>query len=318
MKAFITGGAGFIGSCMADRLLLGAANSVTVFDNFSSSETGRLQHIAPSERFKIVRGDLLDLPLLSESIRGHDIVYHFAAGRHVGNEREETSADLEGSVVATHHVLEAARAASVKKIVYLSSSDVYGDCGGRQTGEDYGPMQPVSMYGAGKLGAESFISAYAAQSGITSYIFRLGNVAGARQTHGMAYDFICALRESPLLLKVPGDGTQCNSYIHVDDALNAIFFVMAMVRDRINVFNVTTTDAIPVSWIAESVIKAMRLPNVEIQYTGGVFRCPGDVAAVQLNTSKIRKFGWSPRYNSKEAMLHSIDQMLEHMKRQGI
>lgn len=316
MKALITGGAGFIGSCMADRLLLGQANSVSVFDNFTSSSTGNVQHIPESNRFRIIRSDLNDVSTLQEVMREHDMVYHFASNPDIAKGAEDTSLDLNQSVLATYNVLEAMRICGVKKIVFLSGSGIYGDQGSTATNEEFGPLMPVSLYGAGKLGAEAYISAYAHMFGITSYIFRLANVVGRRQTHGVAYDFIRRLRQEPWALNVLGDGKQSKSYIHVDDVLDAIFFVMAMAEDSINVFNVSTDDAIEVSWIADAVIKAMRLPSVTINYSGGERGWPGDVPVVRLDSSKIRKIGWSPKYNSQEAMQLAIEQMLDYMKQE--
>jgi len=314
MRSFITGGAGFIGSCMADRLLLGPANSVTVFDNLSSAGAGNIEHIPEGNRFQVIRGDLKDPAQLQESMQGHDIVYHFASNPDIARGAEDTSLDLNLSVVATYNVLEAMRKCAVKKIVFLSGSGVYGDQGANEIGEDFGPLLPVSAYGAGKLGAEAFISAYTHLFGISSYIFRLANVVGAKQTHGVAFDFIRKLRQEPWSLSVLGDGKQSKSYIHVDDVLDAIFFVMAMVEDRINIFNVSTDDSIEVSWIADAVIKAMRLSSVTINYASGARGWPGDVPVVRLDSSKIRRFGWTPRYNSQEAMQLAIDQMLDYLK----
>ncbi len=314
MKAFITGGAGFIGSCMAERLLLGPTNSVTVFDNFTSSPVGNLQHIKPDNRFQIIRGDLMDAPQLLESMKGHDIVYHFASNPDIAKGAQDTSLDLNQSIIGTHRVLEAIRQCGVKKLVFLSGSGVYGDTGGVPTAEDFAPLLPVSMYGAGKLGAEALIAAFSHMFGITSYIFRLCNIVGEGQTHGVAFDFIRKLRQNQKTLQILGDGKQSKPYLHVEDLLNAIFFVMAMVEDQINVYNVSTEDAVDVNWIARVVIESMQLLGVEISYTGGERGWPGDVPTLRLDTGKIRKFGWTPRYSSQEALLLSIRQMLGRMQ----
>lgn len=301
---------------MTDRLLLGPSNSVTVFDNFSSGETGFLHHIPRSERFQLIMGDLLDSKLLQQSIGGHDIVFHFASNPNIARGAEDPTLDLQQSVVATHNVLEAMRHTGVRKLVFLSGSGVYGDVGGKPTDEDFGPLLPVSMYGAGKLGAEAFISAFAQMFEIRSYIFRPANIVGARQTHGVAFDFIKQLSAHPAHLEVLGDGRQSKSYLHVDDLLDAIFFVLAMVEERVNVYNVATQDAIEVAWIARAVIETMGLSDVQINYAGGSKGWPGDVPVVRLNTDKIRRFGWTPKYDSSQAMKLAITQMLDRL-RQG-
>jgi UDP-glucose 4-epimerase len=317
MKAFITGGAGFIGSCMSDRLLLGPANTVTVYDNFALSESGSIQHISAGDRFRVVRADLFDLAKLQEALAGHDIVFHFASNTDTTRGLEDHNIDLNQNVLATHNVLEAMRLNAIKKLVFLSDHEVYGDLGGRPAAEHHGPITPVSLHGASKLAAEALICAYANLYGITTYIFRLADVVGARQTHGIAYDFIEKLRQDPFVLPITGDGKQARPYIHVDDVLNAIFFVMAMVAEKINIVNIATDDTIELDWIADAVLQAMRLPNVEKTHSGGERSTAGVIPVARLDTSKIRKLGWFPKYGSQQAMTLAIDQMLEYMKQRA-
>lgn len=311
MKAFITGGAGFVGSSMADRLLLGPANSVTVYDNLSAGAAGNLEHIAESDRFRIIRGDLLDLPGVRDALAGHDIVYHFAAPAASSSTAEDMASAVQGNVTATHNLLEAMRAHGLNKIIFLSHSAVYGACGANAPGENFSPVQPATVFGAGKLGAEALICAYSQLFNMTSYIFRMTNIVGGKQTHGVAHDFIRSLREDPSALTVADDPKRTESYIHIDDVLNAIFFIMAMARERINIYNVATDDVVDIDWVARCVVMAMKL-SVEPVYTGE--RAGGGVPVSRLDTNKIRRFGWTPRYGSQDAMLRSIDQMLQGMK----
>jgi len=313
MKAFITGGAGFIGSSMADRLLLGPSNSVTVFDNFTSGQIEYLPQIPGDGRLSIVLGDLLDREKLANSLKGHDIVYHFASNPYIDRGFEDTSLDLQQTILATYNVLEAMRLSAVPKLVFASGSGVYGDTDGQPTPEDFSPLRPISMYGASKLSAEAMISAFSHMFGITSYIFRLANVVGKRQTHGVIFDFIASLKASPHGLTIRGDGKQNKAYIHIDDVLDAIFFVLAMSHERVNVFNVATDDTVDVSWIAQQVVAALGLADVPFQYTGGSRGWPGDVPVVRLEAGKIHKLGWQARLNSQEAITLSVRQLVERL-----
>lgn len=313
MKAFISGGAGFIGGSMTDRILLGPQNTVTIFDNLSWGRTDFLPQDLSNSRIKLISGDLLDQDSVIEAVRGHDVVYHFASNPNIAKGASDTSLDLKHSILATYNLLEAMRIADVKKLIFTSGSGVYGDVGHTATAEDFGPLLPISMYGAGKLGAEALISAFSHMFAIKSYIVRLANVVGGRQTHGVALDFINKLVRDPTRLLVLGDGRQSKSYIHIDDVLNAIFFLEAMADEPINVYNVATDDAIDVDWIARAVIEAMGLTGTAIEHTGGERGWPGDVPVVRLDTAKIHRLGWQPRYSSEEAMTLSIQQILYRM-----
>lgn len=317
MRAFITGGAGFIGSSMAGRLLLGAHNTVTVFDNFSSGHHQFLPPDSAGGRLRVVRGDLLDFRAVLDAIPGHDIVFHFASNPDITRGMTDTSLDLNQSIVATYNLLESMRVCDVKHIVFPSGSGVYGDTAGLSTAEDFGPLLPISMYGAGKLGAEALISAYCHMFDMRCHILRLANVVGRNQTHGVALDFMRKLSLKPDRLTILGDGRQSKSYIHVEDVLDAIFFLDAMCDEQINLYNVATEDTVEVQWIADTVCGAMGLSGVLYEYTGGPRGWPGDVPVVHLNIDKILKLGWRPRMNSKEAVRLSVTQLLERLRNES-
>ena len=313
MKAFITGGAGFIGSSMADRLLLGPHNLVTIFDNFSWGHSDFLPRDNVGGRFKVISGDLLNLDAVKEGMAGHDIVYHFASNADIAGGAVDTSLDIRQSVIATYNVLEAMRHTGVGSIVFPSGSGIYGDLADQRIREDHGPLLPVSMYGAGKLGAEALISAFCHLFDMRCHILRLANVVGPRQTHGVVLDFIRKLLKSPDRLVILGDGKQKKSYIHIEDVLDAIFFLDAMCDQQINLFNITTEDAVDVNWIAQSVAEAMGLMPVAFEYTGGDRGWPGDVPVVNLDASKLFNLGWRPRLTSRQAIALSIKQLLERV-----
>lgn len=310
MKAFVTGGAGFIGSTMVERLIKDPNNEIVVYDNFLTGKNEYIEKHLNNKRFKLIKGDLLDLPFLKDSIKGCDAVFHFAANADIAKAMVETDLDLKLTVIATYNLLEAMRLNNVKKIVYSSGSGVYGDVGYTETPEDFGPLLPTSMYGASKLGAEGIISAFCHMFDMQSWIFRFANVIGENQTHGVGFDFIRKLKEDPSKLLILGDGTQSKSYIHVEDVLSAILLVFEKTNETVNVYNVATGDYITVNEIADIVVEEMNLKNVNYEYTGGKRGWKGDVPIVRFNLNKIQKLGWKCTYSSKEALTRSIKQML--------
>lgn len=309
MKYFITGGAGFIGSHMVDALL--PRGEVTVFDNLTSGRLSFIEHHTPNEKFHFIKGEVGDLGCLSEAMAGHEVVFHFAANPDIARSMIETDLDLREGTNLTYNVLEAMRKAGVKQIVYSSGSGVYGDAGMTPTPEDFGPLLPISMYGASKLASEGLISAFCHMFDMRGYIFRLANVVGSRQTHGVGYDFVKKLKENPQELKILGDGTQSKSYIYINDVVSAILFAYEQTADRLNVFNVAAEDYIDVRNIAEIVIEKMGLKGVKLIYTGGDRGWKGDVPVVRFDLEKLHSLGWRARYSSAEAIRISVKELSE-------
>lgn len=318
MKFFITGGAGFIGSTMANELFKDPTNEVTIFDNFCSGQMAFINHHASDKRFKLIKGDLTNLPAVMEAIKGSDFVFHFAANPDIARAFNEPDLDLKLGVIATFNVVEAMRVNEIKKIAYSSGSGIYGDVGLTETPENFGPLLPSSMYGASKLGAEGIISAFCHMYDMQSWIYRFANIVGKNQTHGVAYDFIRKLKENPKKLLILGDGKQSKSYIHISDVINAINFVIDKSNNVVNVYNIATDDYITVNEIAKIVINEMGLKNVELKYTGGKKGWKGDVPVVRFDLNKIHKLGWKSKYSSKEAIQTSVNELLgeetEHVK----
>jgi UDP-glucose 4-epimerase len=311
MKYFITGGAGFIGSHMVDRLLATKSNEVVVFDNFCSGRRSYLSHHVNDPHLQIVAGDMLELDAVKRAIRGCDFVFHFAANPDIAKSMVQTDLDLQQTVISTYNLLEAMRLNGVAKIAYSSGSGVYGDVDLTDAAEDFGPLLPISMYGASKLGAEGIISAFSHMFDLQAWIYRFANVVGARQTHGVGFDFIAKLREDRNRLKILGDGKQSKSYIHVSDVIEAMFHVIQRATDTVNVFNVATDDYITVNDIARLVVEEIGYAGVRFEYTGGSRGWKGDVPVVRFDLRKIHSLGWRARYNSEEALRRSIREMLE-------
>lgn len=309
MKYFITGGAGFVGSHMADRLI--AEHQVTVYDNLSS---GKMAFIAPhlaKENFRFVRGEAGDLEGLVAALAGHDLVCHFASNPDIARGAVETDLDLREGALLTYNVLEAMRRTGVGEIIYASGSGVYGDVGDTPTPEDFGPLLPVSMYGAAKLAGEALVSAFGHLFGIRGHVFRFANLVGKRQTHGVGYDFIRKLKEDPSRLRVLGDGRQSKSYLHVSDAVEAMLFAAANSPERTGIYNAATDDYLDVSSIAAIVIEEMGLKEVSLEYSGGDRGWKGDVPVVRFDLGKIHRLGWRATLGSAAAVRRSVREMLE-------
>ncbi|HEY9788975.1 MAG TPA: NAD-dependent epimerase/dehydratase family protein [Candidatus Obscuribacterales bacterium] len=311
-NVFITGGAGFVGSHFVDRLLSGDVKKVTVFDNFSSGKNWHLSHHTDS-RLHIIAGEIGNLPALEEAMNGHETVIHLASNPDIARAATEPTIDFDQGTILTNNVVEAMRRTGAKRILYSSGSGVYGDTGELEVAEDYGPMVPISTYGASKLAGEALISAYCYMFDMSGVAFRFGNVVGPRQTHGVGYDFIRKLRETPAHLDILGDGKQSKSYVYITDIIDAVLLAHEKVTKPFEVFNVATGDYITVKEIAGIAIGLAIGPQatVHLRFSGGDRGWKGDVPVVRLNTEKIKALGWSRKHSSAEAIKKSIKDMLE-------
>lgn len=310
MKAFVSGGAGFIGSNLVDRLVE-KGYQVTVYDNLSSGRKEFISQHFGKDGFTFIEGDLSNIEKLKDVMKGFEYVFHFAANPDIAKAMTMTDLDLREGTILTHNILEAMRVNNVRGIIYSSGSGVYGDVGPLPVAEDYGPLLPISLYGASKLACEAMISAFCHLFNMQTWILRFANVVGARQTHGVCLDFVRKLKKNPQELEILGDGTQSKSYIHIKDCLEAIFLIMEKARERVNVYNVATEDYIDVTSIAHIVIKKMRLKNVEYKYSGGDRGWKGDVPLVRFDLDKLHRLGWRARYTSSQAVRLSVREILE-------
>lgn len=317
MKCFITGGAGFIGSHLVDRLMK-EGHSVVVYDNLSLGREEFLRHHFGSSRFRFVKGDLLDAKSLVAAMKGCDVVFHLAANSDIIKSSKHTRIDLEQGTIATYNVLEAMRSSGVKKIVFTSSNVVYGEAKKLPIPEDYGPLFPISMYGASKLACEGLISAFCHNFGFKAWIFRFANVIGPRVTHGVVLDFYSKLQKTRKELEVLGNGRQAKPYIYVTDVVDGMLFGFKHSDEWVNYFNLGTDGLTAVSKIAEEVLAVLKLKGTKIRYAGGVRGWPGDVARVSLAMVKLKSLGWKPRYaKSDDAMRAGVRAILGELERLG-
>jgi UDP-glucose 4-epimerase len=310
MKVFVTGGAGFIGSHLVDKLI-DERNVVTVYDNLSSGKKQYVQQHLKNDNFTFIKADLLNIKRVKKEIRGHDAVFHLAANPHVRLGEKQTDIDLKYGAIATYNVLESMRTSNIKKIVFSSSSVVYGETSEKSLPETYGPALPISLYGAGKLASEGLISAFCGTFDFQAWIYRFANVVGIRCTHGVVSDFIDKLRKNPKELEILGDGKQQKPYLHVSDCVNAILFGFEHSNKSLNLFNIGCDTNTTVTRIAEIVTEEMGLKSVKFNYTGGMRGWKGDVPRFQLDASKINQLGWKAKYTSDDAIRKSINELLK-------
>lgn len=316
-RYFIVGGAGFIGSHFTDRLLADRSiAAVTIYDNFSSGREWHYRSHCSDARFQVVRGDVKNLDQLTEAMQGHDVVIHLASNPDIARAVTEPDIDFREGTYLTNNVIEAMRRCGTSSILYASGSGVYGDLGEEEVDEDYGPLAPISTYGASKLAGEVLISAYCYMFDFAGCAFRFGNVVGPRQTHGVGFDFLRNLLKNPHKLRILGDGSQSKSYVHVRDVVEAVLLASRRSEGRFSVYNVATGDYMTVSEIAKLAAECLGLDpsQVEFEYTGGNRGWKGDVPIVRLNTQKIRSLGWVCGQGSREALRDSMLAMLPDLK----
>jgi UDP-glucose 4-epimerase len=309
MKSFVTGGAGFIGSHLVDKLV--SLGAVTVYDNLSSGAEEFIEQHFRRDDFRFVRADLLGLDALKESMKGHDVVFHMAASPDIRAGIEDTRLYLMQGTIVTYNVLEAMRVNGIRNVVFASSSTVHGETPLKPIPEDYGFPQPISLYGASKLAGEGLISAFCHLFSMQAWTYRFANVVGSRATHGVIFDFIKKLTRDSRELEILGNGRQEKPYIHVDECVDGMLYGFQHARDWLNVFNLGCPSTTRVSTIASMVIEEMGLKDVKFRYTGGERGWPGDVPQVRFDTSRMENLGWKPKYTSDEAVRKAMRDILD-------
>ena len=304
MKAFITGGAGFIGSNLTDRLLQNG-HEVRVYDNLSTGQLRFLDNAKNDERFSFVEGDLLDEDTLSKAMEGFQMVFHFAANADVRFGTDHPRRDLEQNTIATFNVLEAMRHQSIRKIAFASTGSVYGEAEVIPTPEDAPFPIQTSLYASSKLAGESLISSFCEGFDFQAWIFRFVSILGERYTHGHVFDFYKKLKRDPTRLEVLGNGKQRKSYLYVQDCIDSILLAIEKGQKKVNLFNLgvdgycTVNDSI--GWICEALGV-----DPKLNYSGGERGWIGDNPFIYLDTQKINQLGWKPKLGIQEAILKTI------------
>ena len=305
MNYFVTGGAGFIGSNLTDRLLQNG-HAVTVFDNFSTGQERFLEKARTFPKFTFAQGDLLALDRLAAAMHGTDLVLHLAANADVRFGTDHPRKDLEQNTIATFNVLEAMRKNGIRRIAFSSTGSIYGEPKTFPTAEDAPFPIQTSLYGASKLAGEGLIEAYCEGFGFQGYIFRFVSILGERYTHGHVFDFYKSLRHNPAELRVLGNGHQRKSYLYVQDCISAILLAIEKAQDRVNIFNLGADEYCEVNdsigWITAHLGVVPKLA-----YSGVERGWIGDSPFIFLDCSKIRALGWAPRISIREGIINTLE-----------
>ena len=312
MRALVTGGAGFIGSHLVDRLVA-RGDEVVVADNLSSGVIEFIQGHIDSGAVVFQNVELKDLDALKPIMVGIDMVYHLAANPDIRLGTRITDTDLKEGTIVTYNVLESMRLAGVEKIAFASSSVVYGEGAPMPTPENHGPCLPISLYGASKQAGEGLIGSWVGTFGLQAWIFRFANIIGERGTHGVIFDFIHKLKADPSRLEVLGDGLQEKSYMEVGDCVDAIIHVIENTNERMNLYNLGSHDTCSVRNIAAIVVRETGCDNASIEYTGGDRGWAGDIPKAMLAINRLEKLGFKVNYDSEEAVAHTTRVLIEEI-----
>ena len=309
-RFFVTGGAGFIGSNLTDRLL-SDGHAVTALDNLS---TGQLRFLAGAQgnaNFRFIKSDILDKAALADAMKGHDFVFHLAANADVRFGTDHPHRDLEQNTIGTATVLEAMREAGIRRIGFSSTGSVYGEPNVFPTPEECPFPIQTSFYAASKLAGESLIQAYAAGFGFQGYIFRFVSILGPRYSHGHVFDFYRQLKQHPDQIRVLGNGKQRKSYLFVQDCVDAMLVAIEKAQDPINIFNLGADEYCNVDdsigWIT-----ARMGVNPRRDYAGGERGWVGDSPFIFLDTLRIRSLGWHPRLSIRQGVEATVDFLREN------
>jgi UDP-glucose 4-epimerase len=309
-KLLVTGGAGFIGSHLIRALIpLKGYDNIIAYDNLSTGKIENIKDLLGHTNFRFIQSDLLDSRTLEKTVCSCDAVFHLAASSNVPLGAVNSRIDYEQNLVTTYNLLEAMRKSpSCKRMIFASTSAVYGEVNRQPISESHSRPEPISLYGATKLACESLISGYCHMYDMSSVIVRLANIIGPG-THGVVQDFIMKLTCNPKYLEILGNGMQRKSYLYISDCIEALIKLLRIVEKKtFNIFNLGSDDNITVSKIADIIIHEFDLTEVERKfidkYDGRGWI--GDVRAFMLDSSKMKRSGWHPRFRSKEAVIVTI------------
>ncbi len=312
MKIFVTGGAGFIGSHLCEQFL-NDGHQVTAYDNLILGKRELLKNFMNHKNFKFLHNDLLELEVLTRAMASHELVYHLAANSDIAQGASTTTVDLNNGTIATYNTLEAMRLNGIKQIIFASTSAIYGEASIKPTPETYGPLLPISFYGASKLACEALCSAFSHNFDIKVWMYRFANIVGSHATHGAIHDFVERLVSNPQRLEVLGDGTQKKSYLHVSDCISGMRFGYENCRDDFQVFNLASVGVTEVRFIAEEVVRQVGVHTkvkAELAFGSGNRGWRGDVPYTHLTHEKFAAKGWRAKLTSDEAVALAIEEIV--------
>lgn len=312
MKVLLAGGAGFIGSHLADALLR-EGHQVVCVDNFFIGTKKNIEHLSDHPNFIFYHQDLCELEKVEQIFQKESVeyVFHLAANSDIQASAKNPVIEYKNTYTTTFCLLECMRRQGIKKIFFASTSAVYGEKMGERVAEDQTLLFPISYYGGCKLGAEALLSSYAYMNNMKVLIFRFPNVIGPRLTHGVIFDFIRRLQNDPTKLVILGDGTQSKPYLYIEDLIDVIMRRKEETEEGIALYNVGVETQTSVTEIADIVCEKMGLQGIPYQYTGGRGGWKGDVPKFQYHLEKIHQTGWYAKYTSREAVEKTVDEVLK-------
>lgn len=315
MKALVVGGAGFIGSNLCEALLE-QKNQVVCIDNLSLGKKENIKELLENEKFIFYEGDATNEDILLEifSKEMPEAVFHLAANSDIQTSAKNPQVEYRNTYTTTFIILECMRKCGIKQLFFASTSAVYGDKRDIELTEDASNFEPISYYGATKLGSEALIQAYGYMNDMKALIFRFPNVIGPNLTHGVIYDFIRKLDKNKEFLEILGDGRQTKPYIYVGDLVEAIIYFMKVMKPGVEVYNVGVLGTTSVRKIADIICEELELENVKYEFTGGESGWKGDVPRFRYCLDKIHKTGWRAQYTSDEAVRKTVKDVIRERK----
>jgi UDP-glucose 4-epimerase len=319
-RILVTGGAGFIGSSLIDALMRSKEHhQVIAFDNLSRGRIENISNWLGNQNFSFIQGDMLDHLLLENVVEGCDTVFHLAANPIVALGTADSKISYQQNLLTTYNLLEAMKKSPrCKKLIFTSTSAVYGEPKVMPTMETYSPLKPISLYGATKLACEAMICGYCHMFDMSSVIVRLANIIGPVNTHGVIYDFLIKLKDNPSQLDVLGNGKQNKSYLYIEDCTNALIKLLKMLDEAtttFEIFNIGSDDAITVLEIADIIIHKLSLSNVNIRLVDSLHGrgWKGDVKEYLLDSSKLKARGWEAEFDSRSAVIRTVEEFLNQI-----
>ena len=312
MKILVTGGAGFIGSELA-KFFSKQGHDILILDNLVSGNKENIQEIINKKNVTFFNLDCTSCEKISEQILDCDLVFHFSANPDIRKSQNDPDIDFNNNIVATYELLKCfSKSKKLKKFVFASSSVIYGEPSIIPTKENYGPLMPISFYGASKLACEALISSFSENNDFNFVIFRFANIIGPQSNHGVIFDFIKKLKTNPNELEILGDGKQSKSYLHISDCIDGI--VKGMDFDDGNmIFNLGTNEQTSTNKIAKIIVDEMKLMQTKFTYKTNRQNgrgWSGDITNMMLDCTKIRSFGWVPKYSSDDAIKQTAREFL--------
>ena len=309
MRALVTGGAGFIGSHLCDGLV-GRGDEVWCVDNLHLGRRRNIAHLERQNIFHFLEQDVLARDRLAALFAEakFDAVFHLAANSDIAAGNADTELDFRLNELTTTAVLDAMRRHGVRRLFFASTSAIFGEADA-VLHEDFGPLAPISFYGASKLAGEAYVSTYAHRFDMSAVVLRFPNVVGERATHGVIYDFLRKLEKNPRELEVLGDGNQTKPYLYVADLVDAILLACEKSTGPLAVYHAAGIGETSVREIAAIVLAATGRADAQIRYTGGDRGWPGDVPRFRYDISRLQSLGWTPQRHSTDAVRHAVERI---------